>query len=242
MRRLGLCILVSLFWACDGSDSSGGDAAASSDTSTMEASVDQGTTDGGGLDGQTTTDAAPELDAQAMDMSVPEPDASLLELCTPLGRCNERGGWCEAADHPECWRGEAPACFDALHPLSRANCPEVPGGSTEPLCDCPEGYEAAPGEDICTRATSRRAPRSATIHTVCRGPRAATYGRSGARFQNTDGDESNDVILDAYWGPIDETDRNSGRLNAVGVWACDWQVRDQRASIPSMNGSVSLTA
>ena len=233
MRRLGWCVLLALSWACDGGDSStGADVAPAVDGSTMEASVDLGMVDSAVEDMRVLVDLGRAPDMQVVDAMPPEPDASLRELCAPLGRCNDRGGWCEAADHPECWRGEAPACFDSLHPLSRANCPVVPGGNTEPLCACPEDFDVGPGEDICARATSRRATQNPTTYNVCRGPRAATYGRSGASFENTDGDDTNDVVVDAYWGPTEANDRAAGRLNQVGIWACDWQIQEQSGFDP----------
>jgi cysteine-rich repeat protein len=238
MKSLRVLLVLTLCFGCDGADSDGNDASNATADGTTGTMLDGSTNhrDQGVLaDGHVRADGggvATDATAGLVDQTVPEPDASLLDRCTPLGRCSRSGGWCESATNPECWRGDAPTCFGHLHPLSRANCDQAEAGWEPEACLCPDGFAAASGEDNCTRVVSGRAQQHGTQYMACTGPKTANYGSAGAVYENTDDDETNDRVLGGIWGPQSPQDRMSGRLNQAGVWACDWQIRDQSGFEP----------
>ncbi len=84
---------------------------------------------------------------------------------------------------------------------------------TASACECPEGYELTPGGDACVRETTVEATLSATVWSVCEGNEDAVYGKFGARAPGGTSSQSD------YWG--DDDGVADGRLNDVGVWACD---------------------
>ena len=152
MGRLRWLFLLSLMVACDGTTTGGED----SDALVPDGTADLGEVDldATSSDAASTFDASLEPDTSAELDATPVPDVGQVERCGPLGRCTANGGWCEPADHPECWRGEAPACFDEFHPLSRANCADMMSTGSPAACECPPGLESAPGEDVCVAVTN----------------------------------------------------------------------------------------
>jgi hypothetical protein len=54
---------------------------------------------------------------------------------------------------------------------------------------------------------------------VCDANGNTAYGWAGALYEDTDGNPDNDRVRDPYWGVGNST--TEGRLNTVGIWACD---------------------
>jgi len=157
----------------------------------------------------------------APDMLAPDmlaPDMLAPDRCAALGRCSDAGGWCEPADAPACWASGAPVCYPADHPISRRYCADAPPVGPHG-CDCPEGYEVSLDGDACVRAEGAEATFHGARLGVCAAADNVSYGKFGALYPNTDGDASNDFVQSPYWGQ--EGAAPTGRLNAVGVWACD---------------------
>ena len=146
----------------------------------------------------------------------PPPDVD----CDELGRCAPNGSWCESARHPQCWSGDAPICWDPSHPISIRHCGEdVTGG--DDFCVCPEGFSVKPDGDGCIKVTQDEATFNGQRYLVCDADGSSAYGWGGALYQNTDGDPTNNNVVDAYWGSTSAADDENGRLNQVGIWACD---------------------
>ena len=237
MKRLACIVILLAGFGCDGGgDSDGSDTDGSSLT---DAVVSDGSQDATGPSDATGSegDGGSVSDRGASDagLSPPDqmlaPDVGILEQCRAVGRCTPEGAWCEPAGSPECWRGESPQCFEPLHPLSRANC-EQPAELMAGACACPEGFDVAPGQDSCSAVSSQRAVQHAISRPVCPGVQTSGYGTDGALYEDTDGNPENDRVVSDMWGPQSPDDQTSGRLNQAGVWACDWQVRDQAGFEP----------
>ncbi|MEE2756240.1 MAG: hypothetical protein VYA30_06250 [Myxococcota bacterium] len=239
MKRLACLAILLAGFGCDGggdSDGSNPDGTSSTDAvvsdggqDAMNPGEDTGpANDGGALSdrGLVPTDSGMSPPDQMLD-----PDASTLEQCRAIGRCTPEGAWCEPAGSPECWRGESPQCFEPLHPLSRANC-DQPAELMAGACVCPDGFDVAPGQDSCASVSSQRAVQHAISRPVCSGVQTSRYGTDGAHYEDTDGNPDNDRVISDRWGPQSPDDQTSGRLNQAGVWACDWQVRDQAGFEP----------
>ena len=162
-----------------------------------------------------------ELDAVVSDVDQEvdqEVDQDVVDACSMLGSCSPAGGWCEPLRHPECWAGGAPVCYNADHPLSQQYCADTPV-TGEHGCACPDGYEVSSDGDACVRTESEPAIQNGNALSVCAAEDNFNYGKFGALFPNTDGNASNDYLQNEFWGMDDG--QNNGRLNEVGVWACD---------------------
>ncbi|MBM4292388.1 MAG: hypothetical protein FJ138_13930, partial [Deltaproteobacteria bacterium] len=139
--------------------------------------------------------------------------------CDAAGRCAPNGAWCESAAHPACWAGAAPVCWDPDHPISIRHCGDAPAEPSE--CSCPDGFSVNPAGDGCVRATAAAATHAGARYAVCDAGGSPAYGWGGALYLNTDGDPTNDAVASPYWGATSASDSVNGRLNQVGVWACD---------------------
>lgn len=73
-------------------------------------------------------------------------------------------------------------------------------------CECPEGFEVTPAGDECVRITQTDVTINGTQYRVCDGQPSPAYGWAGAQFPG---------------GLISTLAFFTGRLNTVGVWACD---------------------
>gem|GEM_PF-2459131 len=91
---------------------------------------------------------------------------------------------------------------------------EDSGDPVEPdVCECPEGYEPTPAGDACVATETFEATFTGKEYDVCRGNIDAVYGKYGAQFPG------GAVEQNSFWGQDNST--SDGRLNEVGVWACD---------------------
>lgn len=80
-------------------------------------------------------------------------------------------------------------------------------------CRCPDGFSETPDGDACVRQTTVEATYNGETIDVCKGTTNAVYGKFGALYPGGRNDQNN------YWGDNDaEAD---GRLNEIGIWACD---------------------
>lgn len=84
-----------------------------------------------------------------------------------------------------------------------------------PSCTCPEGYDVTPGQDACTKTLTELATNEGVSYEVCDALPNWVYGKFGAQYP--DGTK----IQNDYWGDNDGTSGVDGRLNEVGIWACD---------------------
>lgn len=87
-------------------------------------------------------------------------------------------------------------------------------------CECPEGFEVNAAGDACERTTITEVTESETIYRVCEGNRIPQYTAGGAQFPG------GLIVPNAFFGQNWATSTNGlgGRLNQVGVWACDEEV------------------
>ena len=85
-------------------------------------------------------------------------------------------------------------------------------------CQCPRGYVPTPEGDACVQEVSVPAVNQGAMLEVCKAPGSTAYGWAGALFEDSDGDTTNDRVMDPYWGVSGST--TQGRLNSVGIWAC----------------------
>jgi hypothetical protein len=80
-------------------------------------------------------------------------------------------------------------------------------------CACPEGYLPLGGMDGCTKTLSQLPTDLGTTYQVCDAQDNSVYGKFGAQYP--DGTKTQDD----YWG--DDDGQADGRLNEVGIWACN---------------------
>lgn len=158
-----------------------------------------------------------KLDTIACETPV-DPPAPEVD-CDQVGRCAPNGSWCESARHPECWAGDAPICWDPSHPISIRHCGE--DLEDDSFCVCPEGFSIKPDGDGCIRVSESEATFNGTRYQVCDADGSSAYGWGGALYQNTDGNPTNDNLVSEYWGSTGASDAVNGRLNQIGIWACD---------------------
>lgn len=87
--------------------------------------------------------------------------------------------------------------------------------TTDPVdtCECPEGYDPTPAGDACVRTDVFEATLSGKEYEVCPGDTGEPYGRYGAKFPG------GLTVQDSFFGQDDGL--SNGRLNEIGVWACD---------------------
>ena len=94
------------------------------------------------------------------------------------------------------------------------NTPE-PEPEPEPQCICPDGYDPTPAEDACTKTITVAATNEGTSYEVCDAQDNWVYGKFGAQYPG------GTKVRNEYWGESDGPGTVNGRLNAVGIWACD---------------------
>ncbi len=80
-------------------------------------------------------------------------------------------------------------------------------------CECPDDFSPTPDGDACVRQVSVAATYNGATIDVCKGTKNAVYGKFGALYPGGRNDKNN------YWG--DDDGDTDGRLNEVGIWACD---------------------
>ncbi|MFP4597639.1 MAG: hypothetical protein ACOC9J_05065 [Persicimonas sp.] len=90
-----------------------------------------------------------------------------------------------------------------FHVLSEEDC----------ICECPEGFDLNADGDGCVRIDTVEATYNGTTHRVCEGDDIASYTGHGARYP--DGSTQQNAFFGQTWQTSD------GRLNDIGVWACD---------------------
>ena len=85
----------------------------------------------------------------------------------------------------------------------------------EETCTCPDGYFLTPAQDACKKVITVAATNENNSYQVCDAQDNWVYGKFGAQYP--DGTK----IQNDYWGDNDGTSGVDGRLNEVGIWACD---------------------
>lgn len=103
-----------------------------------------------------------------------------------------------------------------VHVLDDESCIET--------CECPEGFEPTPAGDECIRVTEREPRYSETQWQVCKGERNRNYGKFGGQYPD------GLIELTPFFG---EAYDYNGRLNDVGVWACDPDSIDTGETYPT---------
>ncbi|AWV89771.1 hypothetical protein [Bradymonas sediminis] len=91
-----------------------------------------------------------------------------------------------------------------IHMLSGEDC----------LCECPEGFEFNPVDETCERTETVSVTHNGEAFRVCAGDTNSTYSGGGAKYP------SGNTLQNAFFGQS-WSDSTDGRLNNVGVWACD---------------------
>lgn len=87
----------------------------------------------------------------------------------------------------------------------------------EDSCACPDGYDPTPDGSQCVSTDTVAATGSASLE-VCAGRDHFNYGAYGANYPG------GTIVPNTFWGPgvlSDSDPNNDGRLNTIGVWACD---------------------
>ncbi|MFN3197784.1 MAG: PA14 domain-containing protein [Bradymonadia bacterium] len=85
------------------------------------------------------------------------------------------------------------------------------------VCDCPEGFTLNAAGDACEQFTQADAVLNGEPLSVCEGDDRDEYGALGAQFPD------GLVVQNSFFG--DGFDNGDGRLNAIGIWACDGALR-----------------
>ena len=92
--------------------------------------------------------------------------------------------------------------------------PPDTGTAPEPdACECPEGFNPTPAGEICQRRVEEDPIELGEPVDVCAIEPYFAYGMLGVRYPD------DTIVQSEYWGQNDSVE--NGRLNAVGVWACE---------------------
>jgi hypothetical protein len=81
------------------------------------------------------------------------------------------------------------------------------------ICTCPDGFELNAAGDACERFDEVAAVFNGELLQSCQGDNLAVYGIRGARFPN------GTTLQNDFFGQNNDLD--DGRLNEIGLWACD---------------------
>jgi len=106
-------------------------------------------------------------------------------------------------------------CCDCDCDCEDDGCDDDTGDTGDPVdtCECPDGYEPTPAGDACVKTETYEATFTGKEYEVCPGNTDSVYGKFGAKFPGGTAEQN------TWWGQDDGT--INGRLNEIGVWACD---------------------
>ncbi|MBL91427.1 MAG: hypothetical protein CMH56_06385 [Myxococcales bacterium] len=99
-------------------------------------------------------------------------------------------------------------------PVADAGNP-APDPDPGPQCTCPDGYDPTPADDACTKTITVAATNEGTSYEVCDAQDNWVYGKFGAQYPG------GTKVRNEYWGESDGPGTVNGRLNEVGIWACN---------------------
>jgi hypothetical protein len=88
-------------------------------------------------------------------------------------------------------------------------------------CVCVKGFAPTPAGDECIRETFTTPTESPKMYAVCEAPTNLAYNKYGAVVEAGGSAPGGSTAHSPYWGDAAFSGSLGGRLNSVGVWACD---------------------